>query len=70
MRALTNLEMYAEHLAVWLVYILASNLDPESRKQWEADLSVKDRQAVAGASASSRELSRLGRFPSFRVFVE
>ena len=69
-RALKNLEMPVEHWAVWLVYILASRLDPESRKQWEADLSVKDRQAVARAAAFLTELNRLERFPSFRDFVE
>ena len=62
--------MPVEHWAIWLVYILASRLDPESRKLWEADLSVRDRQAVARSVASSTELSRLERFPSFHDFVE
>ena len=69
-RALTSLGMPVEHWAVWLVYILASRLNPESRKLWEANLSVKDRQAVARAATSSTELSRLERFPSFRDFAE
>ena len=55
---------------MWLVYILARRLDPESRKLWETDISTKDRIIIARAAASEAEPSRLERFPKFRDFVE
>ena len=69
-RALTNLGMPVQHWDVWLVYILAGRLDPESRKLWETDVSTKHRIIIARAAASEAEPSRLERFPKFRDFVE
>ena len=69
-RALTNLGMPVRHWDVWLVYILAGRLDPESQKLWETDVSTTDRKIIARAAASESEPSRLERFPEFPDFVE
>ncbi|XP_051158199.1 uncharacterized protein LOC127279715 [Leptopilina boulardi] len=69
-RALKNLDMPLQHWDIWLVYILTSRLDPESRKIWESELSAKDRQALSRASESGSNLSRTERFASFDELVE
>lgn len=69
-RVLKNLDMPVQHWDIWLVYLLASRLDPDSRKLWESQLRAKDRQAMANASASGTNLSPVERFASFDDFVD
>ncbi|XP_076660848.1 uncharacterized protein LOC143364322 [Halictus rubicundus] len=69
-RALSNLKMPVDHWDVWLVYIVASRLDPDSRKAWETELSKKDRQVILNYDGNSTEEDALGRFPRFSDLTE
>ncbi|XP_058789097.1 uncharacterized protein LOC131663048 [Phymastichus coffea] len=62
-RALTTLRAPVAHWDLWLVHIVEIRLDPESRKQWEAEMSVKDRQPAA--STPDHEDDHLHRMPKF-----
>ncbi|XP_076549167.1 uncharacterized protein LOC143306370 [Osmia lignaria lignaria] len=69
-RALRNLQMPVEHWDIWFVHVLASRLDPESRKDWESELSARDREVIARTDTGAKEPDPLARFPKFSELAE
>ncbi|XP_046141252.1 uncharacterized protein LOC123987702 [Osmia bicornis bicornis] len=69
-RALRNLQMPVDHWDIWFVHVLASRLDPESRKDWESELSARDREVIARTDTGAKEPDPLARFPKFSELAE
>ncbi|XP_066600734.1 uncharacterized protein [Prorops nasuta] len=69
-RALINLKMPVEHWDVWLVFIIGSRLDPESRKLWETELSKRDRQRIPVTDGELTKEDYVAQFPKFTDLIE
>ncbi|XP_066585595.1 uncharacterized protein [Prorops nasuta] len=69
-RALANMKLPVEYWCIWLNYLIAERLDPDTRKLWEVHLSTLYRQAVQAASNSSTELNVVNCIPPFDQFVD
>lgn len=73
-RSLTNMKLPTEHWDVWLVFLLADRLDPESRKLWEAELSERDKDKndveVTDAPIDDDALPFLPKFSDLVRFLE
>ncbi|XP_011873237.1 PREDICTED: uncharacterized protein LOC105565025 [Vollenhovia emeryi] len=67
-RALTNMKLPVVHWDPWLVHSLAERLDPESRRLWEAELSVRDRQAAVNVGLG--DIDPLKYLPTFKDLVD
>ncbi|XP_011871166.1 PREDICTED: uncharacterized protein LOC105563832 [Vollenhovia emeryi] len=66
-RALTNTKRAEALWDQWLVHSLSERLDTESRRLWEAELSVRDQQAAG--SAGEGDIDPLKYLPTFTELV-
>ena len=67
-----NLKMPVDYWDVWFIFLLSEHLDPDSRKEWESDLSTKDRQPqeVLGVHGESTSPYSRSKFSDFVEFLE
>lgn len=67
-RALANLKVPVDGWDIWLVFVLAERLDPESRRLWEAALSQGDSGVETGDCSIG--VGSIGSFPKFTDLIK
>ncbi|KAI4472701.1 hypothetical protein M0802_016560 [Mischocyttarus mexicanus] len=69
-RALENMQMPVKHWDVWLVYTLATKLDPESLRAWESLLNERDCRLNSTQDFDVIDKNVMDRFPKIAELLQ